>query len=111
MVADREDTAGGIAAGVTEWLITPFTDSYARTRIRAWVLRSDCRWIRAPIPDDEEQRMAALRALDILDTGPEERFPRVPRLATALFGVPTAIITLIDTDRQWFKSRVGLDKT
>jgi phosphoribosyl 1,2-cyclic phosphodiesterase len=110
MVADREDTAGGVAAGVTEWLIAPFTDSYARTRIRAWVLRGACRWIRAPIPDDEAQRMASLRALNILDTEPEPRFDRLTRLATALFGVPTAMITLIDTDRQWFKACVGLDK-
>ena len=54
--------------------------------------------------------MASLRALDILDTAPEERFDRVTRLATALFGVPTAMITLIDSNRQWFKSCVGLDK-
>ena len=110
MVAEREDAAAGAKAGVTEWLITPFTDSYARTKIRAWVLRTACRWIRAPIPDDEARRMASLRALDLLDTEPEERFDRITRLATALFGVPTAMVTLIDTDRQWFKSCVGLDK-
>jgi phosphoribosyl 1,2-cyclic phosphodiesterase len=110
MVADREDAAAGAKAGVTEWLITPFTESYARTKMRAWVLRTACRWIRAPIPDDEAQRMASLRGLNILDTEPEPCFDRITRLATALFGVPTAMITLIDTNRQWFKSCVGLDK-
>ena len=108
IVAEQEDAAAGVAAGVTDWLIKPFTDSYARTKIRAWVLRSACRWIRAAIPDDEEQRIASLRELRILDTEPDEGFDRVTRLAAALFDVPIAMITLVDEDRQWFKSCVGL---
>ena len=52
--------------------------------------------------------MRGLRALDILDTAPEERFDRLTRLARRLFGVPIALVSLVDTDRQWFKSRVGL---
>ena len=57
----------------------------------------------------ETQRLAALHALEILDTDPEERFDRIARLATVVFSVPIALITLIDADRQWNKSCVGLD--
>src|SRR5262249_34344022 len=87
----------------------PFTCNYARTKIRAWVLRTECRWIRATIPDDEERRIASLRELKILDTEPEERFDRITRLAAALFNVPMAVIIFIDEDRQWFKSCLGLN--
>lgn len=45
----------------------------------------------------------------MFDTPPEERFDRLTRLAAALFEVPVALITLVDRDRQWFKSRHGLD--
>jgi CheY-like chemotaxis protein len=110
MVAAHEDPAAGSAAGVTDWLIRPFTSSYARTRIRAWVLRTACRWMRAAIPDDEEQRVVSLRELRVLDTEAEDRFDRVTRLAAALFDVPMALISLVDDDRQWFKSRVGLNE-
>jgi phosphoribosyl 1,2-cyclic phosphodiesterase/CheY-like chemotaxis protein len=110
IVADQEDPATAAAAGVTDWLIKPFTDSYARTKIRAWVLRTACRWMRAAIPEDEEQRMAALRELNILDTEPDERFDRITRLAAALFDVPISMVTLVDEHRQWFKSCIGLDK-
>jgi phosphoribosyl 1,2-cyclic phosphodiesterase/CheY-like chemotaxis protein len=109
MVAAREDLAAGTAAGVTDWLIKPFTASYARTKIRSWVLRTACRWIRAAMPDDEEQRLASLHRLKILDTEPEERFDRVTRLAAALFDVPMVRISLVDENRQWFKSCVGSD--
>jgi CheY-like chemotaxis protein len=110
IVAEQEDAAAGAAAGVTDWLIKPFTSSYARTKIRAWVLRTACRWMRAAIPDDEEQRMASLRELNILDTEPDERFDRITRLAAALFDVPISMVTLVDEDRQWFKSCIGLGK-
>ena len=55
----------------------------------------------------EEQRLAALYALELLDTARCERFDRICRLAAEYFKVPTALITLVDRDRQWFKSRVG----
>jgi diguanylate cyclase (GGDEF)-like protein len=63
----------------------------------------------APIPANEQRRVAALRATGLLDTPPEERFDRVTRLACRLLGVPIALVSLVDTDRQWFKSRAGLD--
>lgn len=61
----------------------------------------------APLPPDEESRLQALRSLSILDTVEEERFDRVTRLAARLLDVPTVLVSLIDADRQWFKSRVG----
>jgi CheY-like chemotaxis protein len=109
VVAGREDPGAVSAAGVTDWLIKPITSSYARTRIRAWVLRMACRWMRALIPEDEAQRLASLHQTRILDTAPEDRFDRITRLAAALFNVPIALVSLVDEDRQWFKSCHGLD--
>lgn len=60
------------------------------------------------LPPDEMQRIAALRDLCLLDTEPEERFDRITRLAAQLFHVPIALISLVDSQRQWFKSAVGL---
>lgn len=61
------------------------------------------------IPTDEAQRLAKLRSLQILDTPASARFDRITRLATHLLSVPVALVSLVDQDRQWFKSRVGLD--
>jgi diguanylate cyclase (GGDEF)-like protein len=60
-----------------------------------------------PKPPDEERRLAALHALKLLDTEPEERFDRITRLAQRVFGASMATFTLVDADRQWFKSEVG----
>jgi sigma-B regulation protein RsbU (phosphoserine phosphatase) len=60
------------------------------------------------IPSDEAERLADLRALDLLDTPAEERFDRIVRLAAAMFDVPMAYIALVDSDRQWFKAKCGL---
>ena len=61
-----------------------------------------------PIPLDEERRIALLHSLGILDTAPEERFDRITRLASALFDAPIALVSLVDVNRQWFKSCIGL---
>jgi len=63
------------------------------------------------LPDDEAERLRALRALGVLDSAAEERFDRLTRLARALFDVPIALISLVDAERQWFKSRLGLEAT
>lgn len=63
----------------------------------------------APKPADEADRLAQLRSLALLDSDPEERFDRITRLAQRLFGVPIALVSLVDADRQWFKSRQGVD--
>lgn len=57
---------------------------------------------------DEAARLEGLRALQILDTEPEEAFDRVVELAARLFDVPIALVTLVDEHRQWFKARLGL---
>ncbi|RBH46193.1 GGDEF domain-containing protein, partial [Pseudomonas sp. MWU13-2860] len=63
----------------------------------------------APIkPANEATRIQALHGLNVLDSAPEERFDRLTRLAKRLFNVPIALVTLVDSDRQWFKSCVGL---
>lgn len=62
-----------------------------------------------PRPHDEMQRLDALRTLRALDTPVEERFERITRLAQKFFGVAMAAITLVDEERQWFKSIQGLD--
>ena len=108
IVADAERTEDGMRAGVTEWLIKPFSTQFARAHIQAWVMRSACRWARAARPPDEQARLAALREMAILDTPPEERFDRITRVAAALADVPIALISLVDQDRQWFKSCYGL---
>ncbi|MBW7983646.1 sensor domain-containing diguanylate cyclase [Enterobacillus tribolii] len=59
------------------------------------------------IPADEEYRLKELRALNILNTPAEERFDRLTRLAKRLFGVPISIVSLIETDWQWFKACDG----
>ena len=108
MVAERERTREGEEAGVTQWLATPFSRAYARARLQSWLLRTSCRWVRPRQPPDEADRLAALRELRVLDTGPEERFDRLTRLAAAVAGVPIALVSLVDRDRQWFKSALGL---
>lgn len=62
----------------------------------------------APIPENESARLATLRTLGILDTPAEERFDRLTRLARRVFDVPIALVSLIDENRQWFKSCAGL---
>lgn len=61
--------------------------------------------------DIEQQRAASLKQLAILDTPPEERFDRLTRLAMHIFNVPSAQVTLLDNERQWFKSIQGAELT
>jgi GAF domain-containing protein len=62
----------------------------------------------APVPADEAQRMAGLTALNILDTPREPRFDHIADLAAAVFEVPRVFITLVDSDRMWFKATSGV---
>jgi len=62
-----------------------------------------------PIPDNEAERQAALDEQHILDKETDEEFNRITRLASQMLGVPTALISLVDRQRQWFLSRVGLE--
>ena len=58
---------------------------------------------------DEDARLDALAQLRLLDTPPSESFDRITRMASQIFGLPVAAVSLTDRDRQWFKSRVGID--
>jgi diguanylate cyclase (GGDEF)-like protein len=65
----------------------------------------------ARIPPGDTQRLRTLQSLRILDTPAEEQFDNITRMAKRLFNVPIALVSLVDRDRQWFKSRQGLDAT
>lgn len=65
--------------------------------------------ILAAIPENDEERLAALRALKILDTPAEERFDSITRFTADLFDVPISYVAMVDENRQWLKSRVGID--
>jgi phosphoribosyl 1,2-cyclic phosphodiesterase len=94
---------------VTDWLVWPATATHVRTKVHAAVLRRACRWLAAPRAADEERRVTSLRSLGVLDTAREQRFDRYTDEACESFGVPIALITLVDSDRQWFKSHRGID--
>src|SRR4051794_17961798 len=67
--------------------------------------------MKAPLPDNETDRLAALYALDILDSAPEQDFDDIVALAAKVCDAPMCLVTLVDTDRQWFKAVVGTDLT
>lgn len=64
---------------------------------------------KAPVPVNETQRLSSLRALQLLDTRPDERFDRITRMAQRMFAVETSLIGLLDADRLWLKSAQGFD--
>ncbi|MDR3449178.1 MAG: ATP-binding protein [Alphaproteobacteria bacterium] len=68
-------------------------------------------WQTAPLPPDELRRLAELHSYQILDTPPDIVFDRLTRMAAQRFATPIALVSLIDRDRQWFKSRHGIDVT
>lgn len=65
-------------------------------------------WIEPPAPPDEEQRLASLCALNVLDGPAVPELDRITRLAARLFDVPMALVSLVDKERQWFMSRIGV---
>src|SRR6202142_3072904 len=65
--------------------------------------------MKAPIPANEKARLEALQRYAILDTPPEQEFNDLSRLAALVCGVPIALVSLVDQNRQWFKSKVGID--
>jgi signal transduction histidine kinase len=67
--------------------------------------------MKAPLPSNEVDRLAALYALNVLDSPPEKDFDDIVALAASVCGVPMSLVTLIDADRQWFKAATGTDLT
>ena len=65
----------------------------------------------ASIPklENDQERIAFLNSLSIMDTSPDENLDRVVELCRSIFNVPVALVSLIDEERQWFKSIQGLD--
>lgn len=66
-----------------------------------------------PVPTDEDVRLRTLNALNVLDSAPEADFDDIVALASNLCGAPISLVSLVDTDRQWFKAKIGmqLDET
>lgn len=64
--------------------------------------------MKAPLPKNEAERLKALYEFEILDTKAEKAYDDLTRLATYICRTPIAAITLIDSDRQWLKSRIGI---
>jgi len=62
----------------------------------------------APLPSDEADRLQTLQSFKILDTQPEKAFDDITRLAAHIFETPIVLVSLVDSQRQWFKSRVGM---
>ena len=62
-----------------------------------------------PVPDDEPQRLRAVRTYEVLDTEPELEFDALTRVAAHAFATPIALVAIMDSDRLWFKSKLGLD--
>src|ERR1700740_1152411 len=65
----------------------------------------------APLPERERERLQALRDAEILDTPPEADFDALTRIAAVICGTPIAVVSLLDADRLWFKSKVGTTDT
>src|SRR4051794_16740436 len=70
--------------------------------------RRDC-FIPAPIPENEAERIAELRALDVLDSAEEDIYNTIVKAAAEICETSMASLTFVDSNRQWFKSRVGLE--
>ncbi|MBC8033958.1 MAG: GAF domain-containing sensor histidine kinase [Chitinophagaceae bacterium] len=67
--------------------------------------------IPAIVPDDEHDRLKELYEYDILDSEPEDDFDEIVKMASGICNAPISLVTLVDSDRQWFKAKVGLEAT
>src|SRR6187551_457781 len=75
------------------------------------VAAAEAEALRVPVPLNEPSRLLALQSYDIMDSGRELRYDDITLLASRICHTPMALITLINEDRQWFKSTIGLDGT
>lgn len=108
LMLTSDDADAYIAAGAQECLVPPVTAD----AVQAAVVRNELQsldFMLAPAEEIERpQRIAALHDTALLDTPPEESFDRLTRLASRLLGAGAALVSLVDTDRQFFKSQTGL---
>ena len=102
------DASACPADPAAEHLPGTISRQFLRSRLRTWLMRGKYSYLPAAIPENEASRLAKLRSIQILDTPPEERFDKLTRIAAKLFNAPISLISLVDEDRQWFKSKVGL---
>jgi hypothetical protein len=99
--------------GVDDVLFEPLDAARFRSRVTT-VMRSRGLWaeteevMRPLIPQDEAERLVEFRLGASVDPKPEERFDKISRMAQRVFTVPFAGISFVEGDRQWFKSRQGL---
>ena len=83
--------------------------AYVTADVAVEIKRYSARQVRPPsIPSNEPERLRALADYKVLDTAPETQFDALTKLAAIVLGVPIALVSLVDVNRQWFKSRVGL---
>jgi DNA-binding response OmpR family regulator/energy-coupling factor transporter ATP-binding protein EcfA2 len=107
------ETADLLTQGVDDVLFEPLDASRFRARVTS-VMRSRGLWaeteevMRPLIPQDEAERLVEFRLGGSVDPKPEERFDKITRMAQRVFSVPFAGISFVEGDRQWFKSRQGL---
>lgn len=112
LAATEEEGDALLRAGADDCLVVPLRPTATQARLRSVLGRRDA-WTppeelaRPRIPAIEGERLAELHALNILDTPPEDRFDRLTRQAAEHFGVPMSMVSLVDEDRQWWKSRHG----
>jgi len=103
-----------MAQGVDDVLVEPFDAGRFRQRVTA-VMRSRGLWaeteevMRPLIPQDEAERLVELRLSGAVDSTPEERFDKITRMAQRMFKAPFAAVSFVEGDRQWFKSKQGID--
>eukprot|EP00899_Mesostigma_viride_P008600 jgi/Mesvir1/17741/Mv05597-RA.1 len=107
MIACEDGFKGREHPEVADWLQWPFSPAYARTRISAMLLRHESKWVAADRTSSEERRLAALHDLRILDTGRDPRYDNITSMCMNTFKVSFALVSLVEADRQWFKSVGG----
>jgi hypothetical protein len=109
----ESETADLLTQGVDDVLFEPLDAARFRARVTS-VMRSRGLWaeteevMRPLIPQDEAERLVEFRLGGSVDPKPEERFDKISRMAQRVFNVPFAGISFVEGDRQWFKSRQGL---